>query len=50
MDIKKDNAMYMQIAQIAANRSYATTLKSRLRHCQKQLHHQLRMERHAYGI
>ena len=27
MDIKKDNAMYMQIAQIAANRSYAQRLK-----------------------
>ena len=27
MDIKKDNEMYMTIAQIAANRSYATRLK-----------------------
>lgn len=27
MDIKKDNAMYMQIAQIAAKRSYAQRLK-----------------------
>ena len=27
MDIKKDNAMYMQIAQIAAGRSYAKRLQ-----------------------
>lgn len=47
MDIKKDNEMYMTIAQIAAQEKLCETLKSRLRHCQKPLNYFFRLERDA---
>lgn len=50
MDIKKDNEMYMTIAQIAAQEKLCQALKSRLRHCQKPFNYFFRLERNADRI
>ena len=50
MDIVKDNQMYMRIAQIAAERSYAKAAQGWLRHREKPLHYFFWMERYADGV